>query len=261
MQSTEINSKMMPIIYKKEDTDIKLPELNLYMKLIPQKDKDFFIKYIQYLRLLAKRGLKEKKLHRKSFNYLYRAIGERQWSSANILGYLQKEFIGRNLSLSLLLEPLDGFEWVSKNLYPLELSEASPIFLQIISPITRMIAVLNNQTPPFYQPFSALIFSYISLYVEEYQGLKDILQKNDIQVNDKRIRQQLVKGENEYKELLSVTRGIRFRLKIGFFIGLNIRLIKKIPQKMNFLIYVNSFLYGLWYIISTKNKTNTMKIK
>ncbi len=250
-----------PKIEKANKQTEKLPPLSIYLSLIPKKERNFFIKYLRYVQQLSMRGLGEKRIHKKSFNYLYRAVSDRQWSEKNLLGYLQKEFIVRNLSLSLLLEPLDGFEWMSKNLYPLELTEASPIGLQIISPITRMVAVLNNQTPPFYQPFSNLVFSYISRYVQEYYGLRTILKQVGVSIGDKRINQRLEKGLKEERQLLSVSRGLIFRIKIGFFIGLNALLTKKTIKKVNFFIYVNAFLYGLGYNLTTKNQTKNMKIR
>ncbi len=250
-----------PHLYKEKKQSDKLPPLSMYLCLIPTKDRTFFIKYLLYIRQLSKRGLGIKKIHEKSFNYLYRAVSERQWSEKNLLGFLQKEFIAKNLSLSLLLEPLDGFEWISKNLYPLELTEASPIGLQIISPLSRMVAVLNNQTPPFYQPFSNLFFSYISRYVQEYSGLRRILKQAGISTRDKKINQRLEKGMREDRQLLSVTQGLIFRFKIGFFIGLNIILPPKAVKSVNFLIYVNAFLYGLGYNLTTRNQTKDMKIR
>lgn len=250
-----------PKLEKVKKQSEKLPPLSLFLCLIPKSERGFFIQYLRYIRQLSKRGLGEKVIHKKSFNYLYRAVSDRQWSEKNLLGYLQKEFIARNLSLSLLLEPLDGFEWMSKNLYPLELTEASPIGLQIISPVSRMVAVLNNQTPPFYQPFSSLVFSYISRYVQEYSGLRIMLKKTGVSTGDKKISQRLEKGLKEARQLLSVTKGLVFRIKIGFFIGLNALLTKKTIKKVNFFIYVNAFLYGLGYNLTTKNQTKNMKIR
>ena len=143
---------------------IPLPPPSLYLQLVPVKDRELFRAYIFYLFLLLRRGMRRRGLHPKSFNLLYRAVS-RTWPGRTLLGFLQKEFIARNLSLSLLLEPLDGFEWLSKNRYPLEFSAASPIWLQVISPFSRLVAVLNNQTPPFYQPFAALAFVYAAVYV------------------------------------------------------------------------------------------------
>ncbi len=258
---TSIQINDFPELEKVKKKMERLPPLSLFLCLIPKKERTFFIKYLRYIRQLSKRGLGEKKIHKKSFNYLYRAISDRQWSEKNLLGYLQKEFIARNLSLSLLLEPLDGFEWMSKNLYPLELTEASPIGLQIISPITRMVAVLNNQTPPFYQPFSSLAFLYVIRYVQEYSSLRIMLKKAGVSTGDKKISQRLEKGLKEVRQLLSVTKGLVFRIKIGFFIGLNALLTKKMIKKVNFLIYVNAFLYGLGYNLTTKNRTKNMKIR
>ena len=99
---------------------IPLPPPSLYLQLVPAKDRELFRAYIFYLFLLLRRGMHRRGLHPKSFNLLYRAVS-RTWPGRTLLGFLQKEFITRNLSLSLLLEPLDGFEWLSKNRYPLEI--------------------------------------------------------------------------------------------------------------------------------------------
>ena len=139
---------------------IPLPPPSLYLQLVPVKDRELFRAYIFYLFLLLRRGMRRRGLHPKSFNLLYRAVS-RTWPGRTLLGFLQKEFIARNLSLSLLLEPLDGFEWLSKNRYPLEFSAASPIWLQVISPFSRLVAVLNNQTPPFYQPWLLFMLPYM----------------------------------------------------------------------------------------------------
>ena len=103
---------------------IPLPTPALYLRLVPAKDRELLQAYVFYLFLLSRRGLRQKGRHPKSFNLLYRAVS-RTWPGRTLLGFLQKEFIARNLSLSLLLEPLDGFEWLSKNRYPLEFSAAT----------------------------------------------------------------------------------------------------------------------------------------
>ncbi len=113
-----------------------LPPFTSYARLIPTADRAFVVLYLKWLKLLAMRATKEKNIHHKTFNYLYRAVS-REWSETKLLGKLQKEFIERNLSLSLLLEPLDGFEWLSKNRYTLTIAKASPMLLQIISPLIR----------------------------------------------------------------------------------------------------------------------------
>lgn len=283
---------------------IPLPTPALYLRLVPAKGRELLQAYVFYLFLLSRRGLRQKGRHPKSFNLLYRAVS-RTWPGRTLLGFLQKEFIARNLSLSLLLEPLDGFEWLSKNRYPLEFSAASPIWLQVISPFSRLVAVLNNQTPPFYQPFAALAFVYAAVYVLVMPAVAAALEKARVSVDAFSLRRSLPLQQKEMLQLFSAASGFLFRLKIGFFIGLFRRLIRSLPdvsasssadagspaivcsptsastnfsapagspasasadssapvlcRKINFFVYVNAFLYGLWHTLTIKNKTRGLE--
>lgn len=235
-----------------------LPQWSFYAALIPPQDRRFVLSYLRWLRLLAIRGTHRKKIHDKTFNYLYRAVS-REWSKKRLLGSLQKEFIARNLSLSLLLEPLDGFEWLSKNRYALTFAEAAPILLQIIAPTARLIAILNNQRPPFYQPFSSLVFAYAVIYVLNSSELQQILSDSRLQTNPAALKKQLPLLLNEAKQVLSVITGLRFKLKVAFYLGFCRRLIQKnvihTENNINFLDSVNAFLYGLWYILTVRDNS------
>lgn len=283
---------------------IPLPTPALYLRLVPAKDRELLQAYVFYLFLLSRRGLRQKGRHPKSFNLLYRAVS-RTWPGRTLLGFLQKEFIARNLSLSLLLEPLDGFEWLSKNRYPLEFSAASPIWLQVISPFSRLVAVLNNQTPPFYQPFAALAFVYAAVYVLAIPSAAAVLEKARVSVDAFSLRRGLPLQQKETLQLFAAASGFLFRLKTGFFVGLSRRLIRSLPdvsasssadagspaivcspasastnfsapdgfsapvcspasapalcRKINFFVYVNAFLYGLWHTLTIKNKTRGLE--
>lgn len=290
---------------------IPLPTPALYLRLVPAKDRELLQAYVFYLFLLSRRGLRQKGRHPKSFNLLYRAVS-RTWPGRTLLGFLQKEFIARNLSLSLLLEPLDGFEWLSKNRYPLEFSAASPIWLQVISPFSRLVAVLNNQTPPFYQPFAALAFVYAAVYVLAVPSAAVALDGARVSVDAACLRRSLPLQQKEMLQLFAAASGFLFRLKTGFFVGLSRRLIRLLPdvsasaaaatgssfatgssvsaaatvgsssavcspasaaagsqgtagssasalcRKINFFVYVNAFLYGLWHTLITRNKTRDL---
>lgn len=236
------------------ETTSGLPPLGIYKYLLPAKDRYLGRLYAGYLKLLLKRGLQQKGRHPQSFNLLYRAVSH-EWPEKNLLGKLQKEFIDRNLSLSLLLEPLDGAEWMSKKLYPLEVSSASPIWLQIILPVARFTAVLNNQKPPFYQPFANLAFGYAQLYLLSSQEAAAMLRKVRVSVDELRLKQNQSMLYRETKQIMSTVSGFSFRLKIGFYVGLLGKLQqRKNAKHINFLIYVNAFLYGLMYTLTIKSK-------
>ncbi|MBP3688054.1 MAG: hypothetical protein J6J35_06815 [Alphaproteobacteria bacterium] len=232
-----------------------LPPLTLYERLVPHQEQALFLSYLGWVQLLAVRGLGLKKITPKTFDRLYRAVLKPK-SANTFLGHLQQEFIKKNLSLSLLLEPLDGFEWLSKNRYPLVFSNASPVILTIISPLTRFISVLNNQHPPFYQPFANLMFVYLALYVLNLPEFEKILKNAGVQTDTATLTGNLPLILREAKQVLPVTGGGIFKLKIAFFLALARQLIKKnaihTKNKIDFLDYVNAFLYGLWYILTIR---------
>ncbi|MBO5038454.1 MAG: hypothetical protein J6C85_03215 [Alphaproteobacteria bacterium] len=232
-----------------------LPPLTLYEHLVPRQDQTLFLSYLGWIKLLAVRGLGLKKISAKTFNRLYRAVLKPK-SANTFLGRLQQEFIKKNLSLSLLLEPLDGFEWLSQNRYPLVFSNASPVILTIISPLTRFISVLNNQHPPFYQPFANLMFVYLALYVLNLPEFEKILKNAGVQTDAATLTNNLPLILREAKQVLPVTIGFNFKLKIAFFLAFARKLIKKnalhTKNKIDFLDYVNAFLYGLWYILTIR---------
>ena len=230
-----------------------LPPLTVFWALIPKHNQPLIKAYLKWLQLLAKRGLNLKPASDKIFNELYRAV-HREWNAQTLLGFLQQEFIKENLSLSLLLEPLQGFQWLSKNRYPLTFTGSSPLMLQIISPLARLIAALNHQHPPFYQPFANLMCAYLGLYLQNMPELTELLHQSRFSLNAN-MPQTLPLLQNEAKRILPVTYNFTFKLKIAFYLGLCQRLIqKKSSQKTNFLDYVNAILYGLWYSLTVKGK-------
>ena len=228
-----------------------LPPISVFWALIPKNNRPLVKAYIRWLLLLSKRGLNLKPSSDKIFNELYRAVS-RTWNAKTTLGFLQQEFIKENLSLSLLLEPLQGFEWLSKHRYPLTFTGSSPLMLQIISPMARLIAALNHQHPPFYQPFANLICAYLGLYLQNMPELTDLLHQSRFSL-DENMPQSLPLLQNEAKQILPVTYNLAFKLKIAFYLGLcQVLLQKKSHQKTNFLDYVNAILYGLKYIVTIR---------
>ena len=234
-----------------------MPPLKIYKALVLKENEDLMHLYLKWIRLLAIRGLHLKKTADNSFNLLYRAVSH-HWQKDLLLGDLQEKFIKENLSLSLLLEPLDGFEWLSKNRYPLNFSTSSPIMLQIVMPFARLIAALNHQHPPFYQPFANLISAYIGLYVLTLKDVEQLFSNTLITLDKTKIESDLLLLHDEAKQVLPVIRGMKFKLKIAFYLGLCkvliLKRMKKNLKKINFFDYVNAFLYGLWYSITIKSK-------
>ena len=239
-------------------SNIKLPDLSFYQIIIPKKDRVFFNLYLRWLYLLYIRSFNIKKTHTNSFNLLYKAVSH-SWGINNLLGNLQKEFIARNISLSILFEPVDGFYWFYKKMYKLDFASSSPMLLQLFAPVSRMIAILNNQKPLFYQPFSNLIFIYISLYLIKNQKIMKVLDASLININIQSLIKQQPFHFKEALQVISIIKGIKFKLIVSFYLGFYKVLLKKImnntSKNINFLDYVNSILYGLYYIITIKDNT------
>lgn len=230
-----------------------LPPLAIFKNLIPESNRPLMSAYLKWLTMLAQRGLHLKPATDAQFNRLYRSVS-RTWNPKTTLGYLQQEFIKENLSLSLLLEPLQGFEWLSKNRYPLTFTGSSPIMLQIVAPFARLIAALNYQHPPFYQPFANLVCAYLGVYLQAMPELLNLLTKARFRINEN-MPASLPLLHQEAKQILPVTYYLHFKLKIAFYLGLcQVLLQKKSSAKMNFLDYVNAILYGLWYTITIRGR-------
>lgn len=247
-----------------------LPKLSFYKILVSKKDRPLLILYARYLTLLARRCLPEKKKKPESFNLLYRAVS-REWGKKTLLGRLQNEFIIKNLSLSLLLEPLEGAIWLSQNLYPLALSTGTPVFAKIAAPFSRFIGALNNQPPLFYQPFSTLAMAYAALYFTANSAYAALLMKSGVKVDIDMLRKKLPLAAAEAKGVLKASHGFFFRLKMGICLSLFEVLVKKTdnknaqrpantpsepPQIMQkiliFYAFVKIFLAGLWYALAIK---------
>ena len=237
------------------NTPSNLPSLFHFLNLVSKKDREFLIAYIKWFYFLSKRGLKLKKT---SFKYLYKAV-TKEWSQNRLLGYLQQEFIKRNMSLSLLLEPIEGFYWLAKNRYKLSISATGAMMLQVVAPLSRFISVINGQKPSFYQPFSNLIFIYASIYMSNIPEVILLFKNNLIELDNKELGEHLPRLHNEAKQVLAITYGLKNKIKIAYYLGLGAVLIKKNQQtnknKLEKIDYVNSFLYGLCYMLQIRTKT------
>ncbi len=237
---------------------MKFYNLNEIYKIVPKEDLIFFQTYLHYIKLVLQRGFRVKKTSIKNFRLMYKAISK-QWPEDKLLGYLQREFIKRNLSLSLLIEPLDGAEWLFKNKFTLTLDKASPILMQIIAPISRIIAILNKQRPPFYQPFSNIIFIYFVLYIMYDKSIRLILKNYGMKIQPKSILNTLLLLNKESKQVLTIIYGFKFKLKIAGLISLaQILIYKNINKeelKLNIFEKIKYILYVLWYMVDIRDKT------
>jgi hypothetical protein len=235
-----------------------IPPLSIYLHLIPKEHRSFFLLYIKWFKLLGKRCVVDNKESLKVYEILYASVFRKN-RPTTLIGKLQEEFISKNISLSLLTEPIEGFSLFVKNKYDLEITKLSPIILQIISPISRMVAVLNNNSPLFYQPFSGVVFAFLLLYIKNNTAVQNYFKNNKIKIDIKLLDELLLKSFNEAKYCVAVSKDVLFKLKISYFISLLKILIKKDNKKIKKIDYVNAFLYGLYYTLTIKGKKIKLK--
>ena len=235
-----------------------LPLFENYLSIVPKKDKEFFLLYIKWIQMVVNKCWVKNKNTSKVCETLYASVFNTH-NPNTLIGKLQQEFVIRNLSLSLLTEPIDGFLLFAKNKYDLEFSKLSPIILQIISPISRFVTVLNNNSPLLYQPLTTLIFTYLMLYIKHSPKMQNHFKNNKIQINTKLLNEQILKSFQEAKYSIAISKNVIFKLKIGYFVGLLKVLIKKDTKKLKKMDYVNAFLYGLYYTLTIKGKKISFK--
>ena len=83
---------------KSNDVQItKLPRLNIYQYIVPQKYRPLLEDYIRYIILLFERLNKETSNKTLNYRKLSKALSK-EWGEFFLLGRLQKAFIKENLS-------------------------------------------------------------------------------------------------------------------------------------------------------------------
>ena len=74
-----------------------------------------------------------------------------------LLGRLQKAFVAENLSLYLLLEPLQAWQWAAAVRKTETEARVSEIIGRIAAPAARMLMVLSDESPSTYLPMTSLL--------------------------------------------------------------------------------------------------------
>ena len=78
----------------------------------------------------------------------------------NILARLQKFFVAENLSLYLLLEPLQAWRYLVADSCPNSKNAAMEVVQRVVSPAARLQMVLNGQNPSTYLPMTTFFTAY-----------------------------------------------------------------------------------------------------
>jgi hypothetical protein len=170
-----------------------------------------------------------------------------------LLSRLQKAFVVENLSLYLLLEPIQAWRYLSASKKADSESRIAEVVGKFTAPAARMLCVLNEETPSAYLPLTAMLSLDMFLNWNEW---KSDLPKNFAR-SDKKQNEKLVGLWKNAFVLLEIVNSKRLKFKLAGLLRrqqLNIqrRFNNKQPQ-IDFLDRIDIFLYSLyWFIIIPK---------
>ena len=176
-----------------------------------------------------------------------------------LLFRLQKAFVAENLSLYLLLEPIQAWRYLSTSKKTDSESRVSEIVGKFTAPASRMLCVLNEETPSAYLPMTAMLSLEIFLNWDEWRSdwSKNLFR------SDKKQREKLVGLWKNAFILLEITASKRLKFKLAGLLRrqqLNIRrhFNNKQPQ-IDFLDRIDIFLYSLYWFIAIRKRTIKQK--
>lgn len=214
--------------------------LDLGWQHFAQKDLEASVKYEQ-LRLLEK------------------AIRRDFALKTNVLARLQKFFVAENLSLYLLLEPLQAWRYLVADSCPNSKNAAMEVLQHAVSPAARLQMVLNGQNPSTYLPMTTFFTAYF-LYYGRMQ--KSSFLKN-IKYSEKRWYNMLNGLLQDSFVLLEIV-GSK-RLKFALAIELNTlkiklqKLLKHQQSKLDLLDRLKIIVYSIIQFIIVRKRTIVQK--
>ena len=168
---------------------------------------------------------------------------------------LQQIFIRENISITLLLEPLSALRFLAAEKQPTSGTQVSEILNRLLSPLARLLLVLDNENPSTYQPLTSL---FVLLFLQEaFNNNSDFVKKAKI---SKRQRESRLKGlYKSAKVILALLKTKRLKFRLAILLNtanLHTRLFKNNEQrKLTFLDYLSIFLYSLGQFFFIKRKS------
>ena len=147
-------------------------------KILKEKYRPLWLDYCRYLRLGQQRFTLQRlsnAVRTEQIRLLESAIRKEFPLKQTLLARLQHKFVAENLSLYLLLEPLQAWQWYAGGKAVDTEAQISELISRIASPAARMLMVLNNENPSTYLPMTSLLSAmYLAAAVENKD---EILQK------------------------------------------------------------------------------------
>ena len=176
-----------------------------------------------------------------------------------LLGRLQKAFVAENLSLYLLLEPLQAWQWAAAIGKTETESRVSEIMGRLVSPAARLLMVLNDENPSTYLPMTSLLTAY--------RLAKELEHKSELLAKVKKTRRfwfGKLRGllKNAFV-ILAVVRSKRLKFKLALELNALAIRIDKLQNnkqcKTEVLDRIKIFLYSCYQFIMIRRRTTQTK--
>ena len=180
----------------------------------------------------------------------------------NLLKYLQINFVKQNLSLSLLNDCFKVFSVrASYDGQFKTWAQMVDYFQSAVSPMVRLIMVLNNLSPSVYLPFaslgvaSLLVYTYVSGNYKKPENL-ELLTDEEY----KNLYVEKVKGLFKSSRILpQIVYSHLFRLRVCIALAATKIFFKKINKnkraELDVIDYVKAMIYGTFKWMFTKTKS------
>ncbi len=176
-----------------------------------------------------------------------------------LLARLQKAFVAENLSLYLLLEPLQAWRLAAVDKRPCTEARFSETVMRLAAPAARMLMVLNNENPSTYLPMTSLLSAwYLAIALEQKQPL--------LQQAGKTRRFWLGKLHGHLKNaavLLAVVKSARLKFLLATEINQQAieadKLKNNKQRKLEVLDRIKIFLYSTYRFVTVRRRTTETK--
>jgi len=227
-------------------------------KILPRKYQQLWIDYCIYLDFGWKHFFikhNNKEINKEKLRLLEKALRRTIKMQKNALGRLQKEITQENISLSVLLEPLNAWRYMCDKQYMQNEQQLSDIINLIMSPSARLFMVLNNEIPSTYLPMSTYLNAYCWLFLRQTQP--KLL--NNIKFSKSKQYNKMLGLLHNSWILLSITKHKKLKFCMAREFNTLKFMLDKLKNneqsKLNLLDHIKIFLYSCLQFLFIKYKS------
>ena len=228
----------------------------ILQSLVSKKYRSLLLLYCDYLDLGWKHFYEKTQnvdVKLEKIRLLEKAVRQELPLKQTMLAQLQKQFVAENLSSSLLMEPLQSWKYLAMQPEATSNEQVSDIIGHIVSPLARLIMVLNNdESPSTYQPMQSLL---ALLFWQRLFATKSKL-ISKIKISAKRRQNKLFGFLKSSFVLLSIVQSKRLKWNLALLLNkLKLLVENNKQEQFSFLDLMRIFLYSLFQFVVVRKRT------